>query len=137
MKKFTLKTAIFWNSQSSKNEISWITTPSKIMEQQRLFQKVLKHHRTGLSKKHLFNQFNAKQYRAGFTLTRVQELSFDSSEFCGSLLIRQHKHHIRIFWLSSAKRKTKISRFYQIERKDNQYKNSLNTVFKENICIIF
>lgn len=33
--------------------------------------------------------------------SHVPELSFSSPGFCGSLLIGQHEHHIRIFWLSS------------------------------------
>lgn len=104
-------------------------TPSKITRQQRMcLKKFLKHHRTGLPKQHP-DQFNSKQCRARALLTRVQELSFESPEFCGSLLIRQHKHHIRIFWLSSAKRKTKMSRLYQLERKDNQYKKCVNTIY--------
>lgn len=49
-----------------------------------------------------------------YSLTRIQELSSDSPEVRGSLFIRQHKHHIRIFWLSSVENKTKMSRFYQI-----------------------
>lgn len=49
-----------------------------------------------------------------YSLTRIQELSSDSPGVRGSLFIRQHKHHIRYFWLSSTENKTKMSIFYQI-----------------------
>lgn len=85
-----------------------------------MFEMFLKHPGSGQSAALLNNLIQSSAGQV-YALTRVQEFSFDSPEFCGSLLIRQPKHHVRIFWLSSAKRKTKMSRFNQLKGKDKQH----------------
>lgn len=86
-----------------------------------MFEMFLEHPGIGQSAAPLNNLIQSSAGQV-YILTRVQEFSFDFSELCDSLLIRQPKHHVRICWLSSAKRKvTKISRFNQIKGKDTQY----------------
>lgn len=89
---------------TNKNKISLTLHSAKQCNSKGMFEMFLKHPGTGQSAAPLNNLIQSSAGQV-YALTRVQELSFNSPELCGSLVIRQPKHHVRIFWLSSAKRK--------------------------------